>query len=328
MSKSKNGISKAFGKITKPLANTFKKVTKPVGAFVSKATNPITHSKDLQDTKSEFEDLRACIVTLLDTVQEHTAYLYEERKNCVKQLQGFQAAVSKIQNCPVAVTKSCERALESASKIADAWEAEDQGIANGPESLKDNSKMAGIIGTSGALAGSLTAAFGPSTLMALATTFGTAGTGTAISALSGAAATNAALAAIGGGTVAAGGAGIAGGTFILGLMGPIGLGIAGVTILGTTVFSRSSNDKQIKQLNSTILQMRTAVFKLRNADKFLDELLEKTGAVRNSLDYSVLSKKGNKDYFDANFPKEELFDLASKAKLLGKMTSEDVILEL
>ncbi len=51
--------------------------------------------------------------------------------------------------------------------------------------------------------------------MSLVMTFGTAGTGAAISSLSGAAATNAALAAIGGGTVAAGGGGMALGAGIL-----------------------------------------------------------------------------------------------------------------
>lgn len=57
---------------------------------------------------------------------------------------------------------------------------------------------------------------------------GTAGTGTAISTLSGAAATNATLAWLGGGTLASGGAGIAGGTIVLGsiVAGPA-LAIAG-----------------------------------------------------------------------------------------------------
>ena len=49
----------------------------------------------------------------------------------------------------------------------------------------------------------------------LVMTFGTASTGTAISALSGAAATNASLAWFGGGSLAAGGLGVAGGTVIL-----------------------------------------------------------------------------------------------------------------
>lgn len=52
--------------------------------------------------------------------------------------------------------------------------------------------------------------------MWVATTYGTAGTGVAISSLSGAAATNAALAWLGGGTVASGGGGMTAGTLVIG----------------------------------------------------------------------------------------------------------------
>lgn len=325
--KKKNPISKAFSRITKPIGQTIMKISRPIGRTVKKISNPLTHGQDLEDEQTEFENLRSRIVTILDGIQENAQILYEERKLSVKCLQGFKAQVQQIQNCPVSITKSCDKALDSASKIADAWDVEDKGIANGPDSLNNNAKMAGLIGTSGALAGSLTAAFGPSTLMALATTFGTASTGTAIASLSGAAATNAALAAIGGGAVAAGGAGIAGGTFILGLMGPIGLGIAGITVLGSAVFSRTSNDKQIEQLKGANAKMQTAIFKLRKADKYLNELLSQTQSVKKSLDYKLISS-APKDYYDSSFPKERLFELASMAKLLGKMTGEDVILEI
>ena len=56
-------------------------------------------------------------------------------------------------------------------------------------------------GVAGTTAGVGVAALGPSAAMAVATTFVTASTGTAISALSGAAATNAALAWLGGGAL-------------------------------------------------------------------------------------------------------------------------------
>ena len=61
----------------------------------------------------------------------------------------------------------------------------------------------------------------PTAAMWVATTFGIASTGTAISALSGAAATNAALAWLGGGAVAAGGGGMAAGHAFLALAGPV-----------------------------------------------------------------------------------------------------------
>ena len=94
------------------------------------------------------------------------------------------------------------------------------------------------IGVGGAVAGG-------SILSALATTFGMASTGAAISTLSGAAATNAVLAWIGGGAIAAGGGGVALGSTILGLMGPVGWGVAGISIISGGLWQRSKNNKII-----------------------------------------------------------------------------------
>jgi len=66
--------------------------------------------------------------------------------------------------------------------------------------------------------------------MWVATTWGTAGTGTAISSLSGAAASNAAMAWLGGGTVASGGGGMAAGAAVL--TGGAAIAIAGVAVIG------------------------------------------------------------------------------------------------
>ena len=88
------------------------------------------------------------------------------------------------------------------------------------------------------------AALGPTAAMGIATTFGVASTGTAISALSGAAATNAALAWLGGGALAAGGGGMAAGNALLALAGPIGWAIAGIAIVGSgLLFWKAKSDK-------------------------------------------------------------------------------------
>lgn len=82
-------------------------------------------------------------------------------------------------------------------------------------------------GAAGASLGVAVVTMGPTVAMGVATTFGVASTGTAISALSGAAATNAALAWLGGGALAVGGGGMAAGEAFLALAGPVGWAIAG-----------------------------------------------------------------------------------------------------
>lgn len=97
----------------------------------------------------------------------------------------------------------------------------------------------------GAIGGALTAfgAFNGTIMLA------TAGTGTAISALSGVAATNATLAWLGGGTLAAGGMGVAGGTMVLGAM------VAGPALL---IFGSVFGAKAEKKLSEARANMEKA----------------------------------------------------------------------
>lgn len=100
---------------------------------------------------------------------------------------------------------------------------------------------------SGTLAAGAAASFAPTALISIATTFGTASTGTAISALSGAAATNAAVAWLGGGAVAAGGGGMGAGGIVLAGAGPVGWVVAGGFAIGTAVKVSNDNSKAVKE---------------------------------------------------------------------------------
>lgn len=105
-------------------------------------------------------------------------------------------------------------------------------------------------GAAGVGVGVAVAALGPTAAMGIATTFGVASTGTAISALSGAAATNAALAWLGGGAIAAGGGGMVAGEALLALAGPIGWAIAGVGLLasGIAIFIAAQDKQRLENL--------------------------------------------------------------------------------
>lgn len=111
------------------------------------------------------------------------------------------------------------------------------------ESEVDNQNF-GTLTKAGVATGAGIAAFGPTAAMAIATTFGTASTGTAIATLSGAAATNAALAWLGGGAIAAGGSGIAGGSALIAATGPVGWAVGG-TALAIGGFMANSKNKEI-----------------------------------------------------------------------------------
>ncbi|MBF1295300.1 MAG: hypothetical protein HXM96_04255 [Parvimonas sp.] len=128
---------------------------------------------------------------------------------------------------------------------------------------ENNIKSVGT-GALGAGFGIAVVTMGPTAAMGIATTFGVASTGTAISSLSGAAAMNAALAWIGGGTLATGGGGIATGTLFLSLLGPVGWSISGLAILTSlSLFFKGKNYKNnISNIFIKILERENKKYEL------------------------------------------------------------------
>lgn len=143
--------------------------------------------------------------------------------------------------------------------------------------------------------------------MGIATTFGTASTGVAISSLSGAAATNAALAWIGGETLATGGGGMALGTTFLRITGPVGWGIAAVVGVAGTYWTRKKNTgviekakesiKAISKENTVVLERTNSVEGLHNnicnlrdtAENDLNNLVNR-GLLKNYNNYTEEEK--------------------------------------
>lgn len=144
-------------------------------------------------------------------------------------------------------------------------------------------------GAAGVGAGVAVAAMGPTAAMGIATTFGVASTGTAISALSGAAATNAALAWLGGGALATGGGGMTAGSALIGMAGPIGWAIAGVSaIAGGILFFRTKVNKEklekifinisnrdIKSYELSIIELNERIKRIINETKLLNNAIKK-----------------------------------------------------
>ena len=161
---------------------------------------------------------------------EHTGSLYNS-------LTSIQAQFDKIRNVP----SEQKLQYEKLKQIRLNWKQQANKI---DKDYKNATVKNAGAGATGAGLGVAVVTMGPKVAMGVATTFGVASTGTAISTLSGAAATNAALAWLGGGTLAAGGGGMAAGNAFLALAGPVGWAIAGVSLLASGLtFWKSKSDK-------------------------------------------------------------------------------------
>lgn len=150
---------------------------------------------------------------------------------------------------------------EELNKIRLSWKQQAEEIEL--EYKKAEIKQVGK-GAAGVSAGVAVVTLGPTAAMGIATTFGVASTGTAISTLSGAAATNAALAWLGGGALAAGGGGMAAGNFFLALAGPIGWAIAGVSLAAsvTMLFRTKVNKEKLDNIFTLISKRDTKSYEL------------------------------------------------------------------
>jgi len=131
--------------------------------------------------------------------------------------------------------------------------------------------------------GAAVASMAPSAAMWVATTFGTASTGTAISTLSGAAATKAALAWLGGGALAAGGGGTATGGALLALAGPVGWGVAGAALLTSiALFTKKKfENREEKQEALSAVKQNTAL--VQGMAVQIDDIVQRTASLRELL---------------------------------------------
>jgi uncharacterized protein YaaW (UPF0174 family) len=151
------------------------------------------------------------------------------------------------------------------------------GMLNELKSQSDrvNSQFEATV-AAGALAGVGVATMAPTAAMAIATTFGTASTGTAISSLSGAVATRAALAWLGGGALTAGGGGVVAGEALLVLAGPIGWTIGGLSLVGAGIMARKQNEKIAKRANEERKKLETKSTQLKSANHEIKNLITLT----------------------------------------------------
>lgn len=187
----------------------------------------------------------------------HSEKLYEKRDLAMFLISKVESKINALANSPkefeVILNKTKIETGTFNDKKAEILKAEKE------------AKKAGLGTGAGATVSTLglaVATMGPTAAMGIATTFGTASTGTAISALTGAAANNAALAWLGGGAIASGGGGMTAGSLLLGLAGPVGWGLAGTMLtasVGTGLYANHKNEKAAKAAAEERLNLEKAI---------------------------------------------------------------------
>lgn len=261
------------------------------------------YSKTKKDALKKHEDAVKKYNSAYSNLESICALLYSNRKESISILEDIEDLINSIANTP----KEFEKHLNSI-KIHKGQFRETEKFA---EEANDTLKKSSASAAAGVAGGTAVAALAPTAAMWIATTFGTASTGTAISALSGAAATNAALAWLGGGALTAGGAGMAGGSALLALAGPIGWTIAGVSTATSLFFVGKKNkkvaneaveaSKKIQEATSTVNQQTAKVRYISNETKKLLYAIKKS--------YQELSSLKGRDYLSLS--EEEQMSLGS-----------------
>ncbi|EGT3573286.1 MULTISPECIES: hypothetical protein [Enterobacteriaceae] len=254
-----------------------------------------------------------------DTQDEITA-LFLLRQKCSKDLIARgENFVNRLANTPKEFDKSWS---ELKAEIAE--------FDNVVEKLEEEYRASHIgkgTAAAGVAVGAGVAAFAPTAALAVATTFGTASTGTAIATLSGAAATNAALAWLGGGALAAGGGGMSAGSALLALAGPIGWGIGAVGIAGGTLLARRKNGKIIDEAQQEERQVRAKTSELRVMERGAQELKMLTSEHYHGTEsiIDVLEKAAPQDYCQFNTQqKDQLGALINHINALSKLINKKI----
>lgn len=238
--------------------------------------------------------------------------LYQSRLRSIDLLDLVTDLVNSIANTPKSFVEDIE---EVSHKKRSFKESE----AFAREEL-DSARKSAAGASVGVAAGMAVASIAPSAAMWVATTFGTASTGAAISTLSGAAATNAAMAWIGGGALAAGSA-------FLAMAGPIGWGIAGATLLTSIALFVKKQHRIDREKHEELLSVKRNTEALRETSAAIEALRTKTDALREELSMSFMSscRLHGADYLSiSDDEKLALGSLVNNTKSLGSLIVERV----
>lgn len=277
----------------------------------------INKKKELDE---ELEKAVAVYNKEYNTLSDTGIALFYQRKKTIDLIDNVEFLINSIANHP----KEFDKKIKEIKVIKNNFKQICDFTKKELEQVQKSAFTAGV-GVTGGLA---VTSLAPSAAMWVATTFGTASTGTAISALSGAAANSAALAWLGGGSIAAGGAGVTGGQALLALAGPIGWSIAGATLL-TSIILLSNNKRKIdKEKKNEIEKIKTNTGKIVEQSNSIKILLEENNALYVNIvkNYQKALYIFNMDY---TIMKEEdkflLGSIVNETKAIAKSIEKGIV---
>ncbi|UVJ40560.1 hypothetical protein [Arthrobacter sp. CJ23] len=318
--KAKEGIGMTTEGLAKVTEN-IRKATRVTSTHVAdQASNAKKKLEELTvKAPDPYDEAVAEYNSVFTAMNDKGVSLLRQRDRSTDVIELIEMLVNSIANAP----KSFETDFDEISLRKKEFLQSEEFAQKDLEAARQSAAGAGV----GFTAGAAVASMAPTAAMWVATTFGTASTGTAISTLSGAAATNATLAWLGGGALAAGGGGTAAGSALLAMAGPIGWTIAGATLLTSIVLftKKKFENREAKEDALTAVKQNTAF--IRSMDVQIAALLKESTALRESL---VTLYGECVIFFNADFPaladshQSKLATLVNNTKSCAALLSKHV----
>ena len=288
-----------------------------------KVTRNESKKKEVKEKKESIDEKLEKVIAIYN--QEYAILndigieLFYFRNKTIKLIEDVEYLINSIANHP----KEFDKELLEINVIKDGFKQKCD-FAREELEVTQKSAIGAGVGISGGIA---ICNLAPTAAMWVATTFGTASTGTAISTLSGAAATNAALAWLGGGTVATGGLGVAGGNALLALAGPVGLSVAGASLLASIIILNRKKIKIKKEKIEEIERIELNTQKVKETSQKIKLLLEENKELYNNINsnYRKALYVFNKDYITINDENRLLLgSIVNETKAIAKLIEKGI----
>ena len=236
---------------------------------VGKKTKPTKNNEEAQDNNSraKLNEKLQCVIDQYNEaytiMNDKGATLYMERTRAVDLIVHVENLINSIANHP----KEFDTEIAEIKIHRETF----TGVCEFAKAELEAAKKSALGAGAGVAAGAAVVSVAPTVAMWVATTFGTASTGTAISAW------------LGGGARAAGGGGMAAGNALLALAGPVGWGVAGVTLLSSIVLFSMNKLKMDKQKQEEIKSVAENTNVVQKTSAQIQTLLDEVLAWRENL---------------------------------------------